>query len=222
MNITFIKHSSFLVEGEKIALLFDYYEGEVAFPLGKDLIVFASHRHGDHYNKRIFDLPAKVFVVSDDIPRKDVPAGVVVHWIGPHQKIDLEGLTVSTLRSTDEGVAFIIEVEEKTLYFAGDLNNWFWEEEGESYTTEMEKAYHKEIDLLPKQIHVAFVPVDPRLGEYYSKGALDLLERTQISYMIPMHLWNRFEIAHTLKEFLNSRDVEVLAAGDDGDQWRIT
>ena len=55
MKITYIHHSSFLVEMEQIALLFDYFEGEIP-EIRQDqlLIVFASHRHGDHFSPGIF------------------------------------------------------------------------------------------------------------------------------------------------------------------------
>jgi len=221
MHITFIQHASFLVECEQVALLFDYVDGELPLPRNKNLIVFASHRHGDHYDKKIFDLPAKAFILSDDIPKKDAPVGRVVHWMGPHQKLDVEHLVVSTLRSTDEGVAFLLEVEGKVVYFAGDLNNWFWEEEGEEYTSWMESRYRKEIDRLPSAIDVAFVPVDPRLGKRYDLGALDLLERVSVSYLVPMHMWNEFAIGTALKEAVSSYDVELLAARGNGHQWRI-
>ena len=54
MKITYIHHSSFLVEMEQIALLFDYFEGEIP-EIRQDqlLIVFASHRHGDHFSPGI-------------------------------------------------------------------------------------------------------------------------------------------------------------------------
>ena len=69
MKITYIHHSSFLVEMEQIALLFDYFEGEIP-EIRQDqlLIVFASHRHGDHFSPGIFDLaenhPKIWFVLS--------------------------------------------------------------------------------------------------------------------------------------------------------------
>ena len=221
MVVTFLQHASFLVECEKVALLFDYVEGEVMLPKTKDLFVFASHRHGDHYNKKIFDLPAKAFVLSSDIPVEDIPRGIVVHRMGPHQRIEVDELVISTLRSTDEGVAFLIEVEGRVIYFAGDLNNWFWEEEGEEYTSRMEREYHEEIDRLPEAVDLAFVPVDPRLGRWSDLGALDLLERVSVSHLVPMHMWGEFAVGDALKEALSSHDVEVLAARGTGQIWRV-
>ena len=39
------------------------------------------------------------------------------------------GAEIRTLRSTDEGVAFVVHYAGKTIYHAGDLNWWHWEGE---------------------------------------------------------------------------------------------
>ena len=55
MNITFLYHSSFLVELSGCTLLFDWYGGPVPdYDRSKPLYVFASHHHGDHYAPEIF------------------------------------------------------------------------------------------------------------------------------------------------------------------------
>ena len=57
MKVTYIHHSSFLVELEKVLLLFDYFQGNIPeLDPEKDLLVFASHRHGDHFSPVIFAL----------------------------------------------------------------------------------------------------------------------------------------------------------------------
>lgn len=55
MKITYIHHSSFLVETEENYFLFDYFEGKLPqLKEDKPLLVFASHRHGDHFS--LYDL----------------------------------------------------------------------------------------------------------------------------------------------------------------------
>ena len=55
MKVTYIHHSSFLVETDENYFLFDYFEGELPeFKEDKPLLVFASHRHGDHFSPVIF------------------------------------------------------------------------------------------------------------------------------------------------------------------------
>ena len=57
MKITYIHHSSFLIELETMTLLFDYTEGVLPeIRRDKPLLVFASHRHGDHYSEKVLDL----------------------------------------------------------------------------------------------------------------------------------------------------------------------
>lgn len=53
MHVTFLDHSGFLVELPGLTLLFDWWQGDLP-PLPSDpLLVFASHRHPDHFNPRI-------------------------------------------------------------------------------------------------------------------------------------------------------------------------
>ena len=78
MKITYIHHSSFLVETEENYFLFDYFEGKLPqLKEDKPLLVFASHRHGDHFSPVIFDLvkthASTGFVLSDDIWKRRVP-----------------------------------------------------------------------------------------------------------------------------------------------------
>ena len=57
MKVTYIYHSGFLVETEQCYYVFDYYQGELPeLDVEKPIIVFASHAHPDHYNKKIFTL----------------------------------------------------------------------------------------------------------------------------------------------------------------------
>ena len=41
------------------------------------------------------------------------------------------------LKSTDEGVAFLVEVNGVVIYHAGDLNWWHWDEEPKSWNNDM-------------------------------------------------------------------------------------
>ena len=55
MTVTFLAHSGFLVEWEHFYTLFDFYKGELPeLNKTKPLLIFASHRHEDHFDPRIF------------------------------------------------------------------------------------------------------------------------------------------------------------------------
>ena len=57
MKVTYLEHSGFLLELKDRYCIFDYYKGELP-PLDKEkeVLVFCSHCHRDHYNPKIFDL----------------------------------------------------------------------------------------------------------------------------------------------------------------------
>ena len=38
----------------------------------------------------------------------------------------IDGVAIETLKSTDEGVAYIVHSDGITIYHAGDLNWWHW------------------------------------------------------------------------------------------------
>lgn len=72
MEITYIGHSGFLVTLPEVYFLFDYYQGDIPeLEQSKELFIFASHFHKDHYNQEILKFFASHersrFVVSRDI-----------------------------------------------------------------------------------------------------------------------------------------------------------
>lgn len=202
-RITYIFHSCFLVETKNCYYLFDYYKGELP-PLdpAKPILVFASHRHPDHYNPAIFEKPAicrmqKVTaVLAKDIPKKAYPADVDTITVTFHQQYELPcGTHLETLQSTDEGVAFLIKCPEGTIYHAGDLNDWTWAEESEQYNRQMTGSYRHEINLLASTpIDIAFQPLDPRQEQNYAKGMLYFLKKVNVKKVYPMHYWEQPEI----------------------------
>ena len=49
-------------------------------------------------------------------------------------------------------------------------------------------------------IDVAFVPLDPRLGENFWRGADYLLRTADVRTLIPMHTWGEYTMAARLRE----------------------
>ena len=226
MNCTFLGHSVFLVETESLLLLFDHTAGPIALPSpSKRLLVFVSHRHGDHYDQSVFSFASHPsgasFVLSRDIPASDVPQNVEVIWMEAHETKEIGGVVVKTLLSTDEGVAFLLEVEGTLLYHAGDLNHWHWEGESDAYNREMAKKYRSELALLPSHLDIAFVPVDPRLGDAYSLGARDLVERVSLKTLVPMHFWDDYRVCKRLQSELGTFDTKIICLDESPYTWRI-
>ncbi len=220
MKVTYLSHSGFLVEcsgtspevcpvgqadtevWDKIYLLFDFYKGSLP-QMDKDakLLAFVSHAHYDHFRKDLFDLLRPrgqvTFIVSDDVALE--PAEDII-FMGPGEEISISGCSIRTLRSTDEGVAFLVMCAGHRIYHAGDLNWWHWEEEGQAYNTKMRRSYQQEINKLSgMEIDAAFIPVDPRLGDAYVKGLDCFMRRTNTKAVFPMHFWGNYGIFDRLE-----------------------
>ena len=110
MKVTHLYHSGCLVELDNHLLLFDYYQGELHLNQEKPLYVFVSHRHYDHYNPNIFKIhhPQITYILSNTLRHK-----YDAYYLDIHQTYQIDDLSISTLLSTDEGCAFIVEVENK-------------------------------------------------------------------------------------------------------------
>ncbi len=205
MKVTFIQHSSYFVELETCCLLFDYYEGTVP-ETNKPLSVFASHSHGDHFSPAVFDLPRQgretFYLLSDDIWKSRVPEGLreSVLFVAPHQTYEVGELKAATLKSTDAGVAFLVQCGGKLLYHAGDLNCWVWDGAPRFQNDAMTAQYKQELQLLAgKRIDAAFVPLDPRQEADFDLGMKYFFEAAGAQYVFPMHMWEDYSVVPLFK-----------------------
>lgn len=226
MKITYIHHSAFLVETDSACLLFDYFEGALPeIPAEKPLYIFSSHRHGDHFSDVVFELAKDhepiYFVLSSDIWTKRVPVELRERTVSlaPDQSWSDEVLKVETYKSTDEGVAFWCTVDGKDIYHAGDLNHWYWEGEDEQWNADMTVAYRAEIEKMRgRKADVAFLPLDPRLEQWFYLGIDDWMKVADADVIFPMHFWEQFDVAARLKalscsEAYRDRIVEINEKG---------
>lgn len=209
-KVWFLYHSGFALQTDRHFLIFDYWRDS---PKGagidkgvvdpewlkdKDVIVFASHNHGDHINPSIFRWPNVIerirLILSDDIP-----AVSGAYMVSAGQKLELEDLTVNTLASNDEGVAFDVKVDGLRIFHAGDLNWWHWAGEPDSYNRGMAESYKSQIDALGREaIDVAFIPVDPRLGKQYYWAIEYLMKTANVRHVIPMHFFDQSGVVSRL------------------------
>ena len=214
MKITYIGHSGFLAETADCYYIFDYFNGALpSLRPEKPVLVFSSHAHHDHYNPAVFDalhamgMRCVTAVMSDDIPADQYPQNsenLTIIPVACRQTYDLPcRATLHTLRSTDEGVAFLLQTPEGILYHAGDLNDWVWAEETEEYNHQMTENYRREIDLLDeyrqdyldgRPIDAAFLPLDPRQDEDYACGMRHFLETVPVLAAYPMHFWDQPDV----------------------------
>ncbi|MCD8090886.1 MAG: MBL fold metallo-hydrolase [Clostridiales bacterium] len=194
-KVSYLHHSGFFVELESCCLLFDYWEGEIP-PTPKKLYVFVSHSHGDHYNPEIFKLRENrdvTFILASEIRCKDKGSDIIT--IKPKTEITVDSVKVETLKSTDSGVAFIVEAEGLSIFHAGDLNLWLWKEETKQYNNNMKALFEKYISPLKgRSFDIGFIPLDPRQEEYYCLGMDRFLETADFKAVFPMHFWNSFDL----------------------------
>ena len=204
MNVTFLAHSGFWVELPSVTLLFDWWKGQLSPSRpGIPLLAFASHRHEDHFTPSIFRLDAHAFLLGRDIklsPRHMEAWGVseetaarCISLGGNEVCTPLPGVTVETLPSTDEGVAFLVTADGQTVFHAGDLNWWHWEGEDEGWNRNMEVNFKRCTQPLARRaIDLAMLPLDPRLGADGYRGPRYVLELADIRRFLPMHQWDDF------------------------------
>lgn len=222
MKITYLHHSGFAVETETKTLLFDYYtQGgryagfDPAACAGKELFVFVSHFHEDHFDRRILEWAEQDglsprYVFSPDVrPKAGFKGERLV--AKPHESYDFGGIHIETLRSNDEGVAFLVEADGKTIFHAGDLNWWHWNGESDAFNEDIRKSYTGEIDRLKgRRIDAAFIPADLRLEDKYFWAVDYFMKTVGAESVFPMHFWGRFDVCGMLKEKEYGDKVEEI------------
>lgn len=230
MKITYICHSSFAVELCKSILIFDYYgEGKLPdLPGDRQVYFLNSHGHPDHFKKEILKLretiPGAVYILSRDIYFRKEDRKDWIRSVKARETYEIGNLWIRTLRSTDLGVAFVVETEGKRIYHAGDLNWWHWEGEDKSWNHNMAANYKKEMDSLRgEHFDAAFLPVDPRLGDAYFWGMRYALEQMEADHVFPMHFWGKYELCRKLLEEPEMKGLlgHYHSIGQEGQEWEL-
>lgn len=243
LNITYLGHSGFLMEWDTCYFLFDYYNGKIpSLDSSKMLVIFVSHSHEDHFNPAIFKLynehPRTTYVMSSDIRlqdrtelkygiTEDLYRRITVAYPNQEYKLTDEGgnsIDISTLKSTDRGVAFIIRYNGKTVYHSGDLNLWVWKGEDKQYNNDMRARFNKEMSKLKGiDIDIAFAPLDPRQEELYGLGIDALLETAKVNYVFPMHFWDKPEVILKYLKENESKNIiaNIINITEQGQSWSI-
>lgn len=201
MRIIYYRHSGFCVEADNVDILIDYIGGGYAMS-AKPVIALVSHGHFDHR-----------------APDETLFADKIIDCPEVGQEFDIKGAKIRTYGSTDEGVSFMIDVDGKRVFHAGDLNKWHWRDEGDAEWTEKAISdFEAVMATLPNEkIDAAMFPVDPRMGSGYDEGACEFNERMKPGVIIPMHFWDKPEAA---QEFAKKYD-NVRALTESGQYVEI-
>ncbi|MGE4214429.1 MAG: MBL fold metallo-hydrolase [Anaerotignaceae bacterium] len=216
MNISYIHHSCFSVELEKSILLFDYYQGTLPdFNPQKDIYVFSSHNHNDHFSFSVFALMDKYpnvhYIFSKDIKKRYNEKFFLSHgvskasysriiFIPANSNYTMNEMQVETLTSTDEGVAFIVSIDGKTIYHAGDLHLWLWSGEDDNFNKNIDYLFKLEMSKIKgRHFDVAFLVLDPRQCDDFHLGFDYFMRNTNTDLAYPMHFWNDNSVISRLK-----------------------
>lgn len=106
---------------------------------------------------------------------------------------------------------FLIDLQGRRLFHAGDLNNWHWSEE--STPQEIRKAEGdflaevRELQQTAPAVDVAMFPVDSRIGKDYMRGAEQFVERIKITIFVPMHFSEDYQEATHSGSLPRARDA---------------
>lgn len=213
MRLTYIYHSGFAIEEDDFSIIIDYYKDSDEDDKGivhqkflkesEKLYVLSTHSHPDHFNPEILEWKKQkgdiTYIFSKDILDSGMSGANDAIYIDKLETYKDDNLFIQAFGSTDLGISFLIKINDQTLFHAGDLNNWHWNEE--STPEEIEEAenfYNKELELLAKHVQhldLAMFPIDKRLGKDYMKGATQFIDKIETDIFAPMHFDKDYDSA---------------------------
>ena len=275
MTLTYIFHSGFVLETEQSILVFDYWldpSGVMDSVLRseKPMYVFSSHFHEDHFTNEIFEWkkqkPNITYILSKDIykHRRASKEDADV-WLAKGGTWSDDNISVWAMGSTDSGVSWIVETEDKAaikrvqsqacldsaereqarpkvkcIFHAGDLNNWyarFLQDvkpgetiDSEEFDEEIEPIAHekqylgelKDIRKITDSFDVVIFPVDGRIGNGYTLGGRQFIERFKVRHFVPMHfVASGFKSAWRMKEFTDEKNISFWKINREGETIEI-
>ena len=246
MKLTYMFHSGFVLETEQSVLVFDYWKDpahvmESVLLNQKPLYVLSSHFHEDHFTRGFFAWKKRkenvTYILSKDILRHRRAAKEEADvWLAKGASWSDDRISVKALGSTDSGVSWIVETEGRRVFHAGDLCNWYarflpdavpgqtiYSEEFEEYIDPIvhEKQYLgelKDIRKVADSFDIVMFPVDGRIGNGYTLGGRQFIERFKVGLFVPMHfVASGFESAWRFKEFADELNVAFWKISKEGD-----
>lgn len=236
MKLIYIHHSGFIIEGKEFSMLIDYYQDTPDLYVHQNflhrpgrLYILASHSHRDHFNPEVLkwkaERPDIQYVFSEDIREHQQACFHEAIFLKKGEEWNDDLIKIKAFGSTDIGISFLTDAEDKRIFHAGDLNNWHWKEESTpEEISEAEKNYLDELGTLAQYtayIDLALFPVDPRLGKDYTEGARQFIDRIPTRQFAPMHFWEKYEKANAFNSYAISKGVRFLKIHRPGEEYEI-
>jgi len=240
VKVWYLGHSGFALNIGNRFLIFDYYldnsqNNERSLSSGviepseikdKEVFVFVSHDHSDHFNPVILSwkeqIPNIHYFLSFDIPKKY--HGEWASVLKYNEIYQDENLRIQTFKSTDEGIAFLINIDGISIYHAGDLNWWHWYGEPDDWNNDMVAQFKQEVDLIKNHsIDIAFLTADPRLESAELWGMEWFLNEVDVKIAFPMHFGDDYSIMDRIKKSAdkNSAFKKVKTISKRGENFNL-
>lgn len=238
------------MEADRCVLIFDYWMDPsnvmhrfINHPVNKHTYVFASHFHEDHFTGEIFKwkgnrlfADCKYILSKDILKHRRAQKTEADIWISKGDTWKDSNITVIATGSNDSGISWIIEIEDKRIFHAGDLCNWYarflsgntpdknvYSEEFGKYVNPIaeEKRFLGELKDIRKttdSFDLVMFPVDNRIGNGYTLGARQFIERFKVGIFVPMHFAaGGFESAWRMEPFCNENDIPFWSIRNEGE-----
>lgn len=216
MNVSYLFNSGFMIQDEKILLVFDDYDDpagivNAAYDKGDfdRLYIFVTHAHFDHFatHIRAYAQRTNRYIFGSDIKHtkrvKIFPKEKILYMKRNTEWQD-EAIKIRAYDSTDVGVSFFVEMPSGAkIFHAGDFNWWHWADDTENNISLAEKSFRRQMKrLADMEADIVFFPIDGRLGDSQEKGAIEFVSRTNIKSFVAMHRvdYPRWEPSKTFLE----------------------
>ena len=127
----------------------------------------------------------------------------------------------------------------KRIFHAGDLNNWYAKfltddnPDQQRYSFEMEETFNpiahekqflgelKDIRKVADSFDVVMFPIDGRVGNGYTLGGRQFIERFKVGLFVPMHFTTGFESSWRMKEFTDEKNITFWEINREGETIEI-
>ena len=214
MKIQYLSNSGIYINNNHIQVLIDAYKQPLPiFNNNIPLLIIVSHHHHDHYNPIIEKIkhPNKYYYYSYDIKYNDnFKDNNKLEILSPnkqyHYNINNNIINIKTYKSTDEGIALSIKINNYNIMYFADLHLWLWEDDTKEELETMTHLFKKEITKIKKennQFDISFIVVDPRLNSYTYDGLSYLLKHLDTKIICPIHFSNNYQLTKKLNQSNN-------------------
>ena len=236
-----INHSSTAVyhRNTGILLVFDYYQHPKdsrspdfpdcwqELPGLKKAFFFVTHSHQDHFSTIIFDwrdeFPETTYILSSDVKTSRVRRKLSdedYYFVASEKKLNLKSIYLETYETTDQGVSYYVKDENLNLFHAGDLNWWDWSDFSPEERSREEKEYKEVVSQVKNhKLQLAFVPVDPRLGESFHLAGQYFISELKPEVFVPLHFRDDYQIITRFKEKITEDTSWIPELKHQGDSF---